>query len=359
VLVSDEFRLVVDCCRAAFSGVGLSMSPVTPKGIDWARFLRLARFHRVQGLIWEALASSTNTPPDVLHEISSEAEAIAASNLQSILACNELFQEFDAASISFRFVKGLTLGALAYNRAAIKASADIDLLVPVQMLHESASILGSAGYELIEPKRSSALEAWHDARKESLWRHRATSTLVDLHTRLTDNPLLLPDVGITSKWQMVSVAKDIALPTLQDSELFAYLCIHGASSAWFRLKWVTDLAAWLNRRSSAEIQKLYQRSQVLGAGRAAGQALLLADKLYGTLEENAPLKDVLNRDATTRWLCSSALKLLAGRDEPVEPTSRLMGTFMIHLTQFGLHRGWRFKTTEFGRQWRAVAARLN
>ena len=59
--------------------------------------------------------------------------------------------------------------------------------------------------------------------------------------------------------------------------------MHGASSLWFRLKWITDLAAILQPLSGSEIEHRYARSQELGAGRASGHALLLADTLYGTL----------------------------------------------------------------------------
>jgi len=81
------------------------------------------------------------------------------------------------------------------------------------------------------------------------------------------------------------VAPGIRLPTLARDEQFAYLCVHGASSAWFRLKWISDLAGVLHGQSGEMIERLFERSQALGAERAAGQALLLADRLFGSLDE--------------------------------------------------------------------------
>ena len=83
------------------------------------------------------------------------------------------------------------------------------------------------------------------ARNRSGTRQGAISSR--LHTRVADHPDLLSQVGIDSPIQIVTVAKHIALPTLARDELFAYLTVHGASSAWFRLKWITDLAALLAR----------------------------------------------------------------------------------------------------------------
>lgn len=52
--------------------------------------------------------------------------------------------------------------------------------------------------------------------------------------------------------QLVEVACGIELPTLARDEPSAHLCVHGASSAWFRLKWITDLAALIDGRPPAK-----------------------------------------------------------------------------------------------------------
>jgi hypothetical protein len=172
---------------------------------------------------------------------------------------------------------------------------------------------------------------------------------VELHTRVADNGQLIPGITVHSPTQSVEVAPGITLPTLAGDELFAYLCVHGASSAWFRLKWVTDFAALLHPCPPAEIERLYGRSQQLGACRSAGQALLLADALYGTLEGTG-LRESLARGRATATLASAALRQLTGRAEPIEPTSVTLGTWRIHWTQFLLCPGAGFKLREFSRQ---------
>jgi hypothetical protein len=110
----------------------------------------------------------------------------------------------------------------------------------------------------------------------------------------------------------------------------------------------------LHRSDPTDVERLYQRSQDLGAGRAADQALLLADGLYGTLDGNGGLKTRLLGDSRSRRLYNAALRQLTGRREPIEPTARPWGTARIHLTQFFLLPGARFKLSEFARQARAV-----
>ena len=110
---------------------------------------------------------------------------------------------------------------------------------------------------------------------------------VDLHVAAADNPMLIPGITAYSPTQEVDIGNGIRLKTLARDELVAYLAVHGASSLWFRLKWIADFAALVDGSSGMEFRRLYMRSQELGAGRAAGQALLLADRLFGTLD-NCP-----------------------------------------------------------------------
>ena len=130
--------------------------------------------------------------------------------------------------------------------------------------------------------------------------------------------------------------------------------MHGASSAWFRLKWITDFAALVHDMPQRELERLYWRSQELRAGRAAGQALLLAESLFGALRGAAALSEKLRDDYGIRVLHRAALHQLAGHAEPREPTERTFGTLNIHWTQLLLQPGWSFKAGEMLRQLRAA-----
>ena len=137
--------------------------------------------------------------------------------------------------------------------------------------------------------------------------------------------------------------------TLRTDELFAYLCVHGASSAWFRLKWIADVGALLGPAPPAEIERLYRRSQEMGAGRSAAQALLLCERLFATPVPKA-LADELRSDRMNRWLVAVAMRKLAGRTLTAELDEKLLGTGTIHLMQFALLPGLKFKYAELRRQ---------
>ncbi|MCY7339668.1 MAG: nucleotidyltransferase family protein, partial [Sphingomonas bacterium] len=151
--------------------------------------------------------------------------------------------------------------------------------------------------------------------------------------------------------QSVRFAPGIEFTTLADDELFAYLAVQGASSAWFRLKWITDFAALLRGKDASDIVRLFDHSQRVGAGRAAGQALLLANFLYGCAL-GPDLKARLEADRLTRWLVANAMRMLRGQADHRDPTDVRFGTVLIHLSQLALLPGWRFKLSEAWRQGR-------
>jgi hypothetical protein len=354
-MMSAELKLLIMCCELNFR---TSLTGAAPEfgDVDWDRFARLAAFHRVEGLAWNALGSSKDRLSARASQLlSTAAGAIAAKNLYSATECKRLLANFEGGNIPLLFLKGLALGALAYRTPFAKSAIDIDLLIDAEDVDRAANLLRAVGYRLVTPHEI-PLAAWHERSKESVWTKESQGIQLDLHTRTADNPRLIPSIDIHSPTQMVHVAAGIELPTLAADELIAYLAVHGASSAWFRLKWISDFAALLDGCTGREVERLYARSQQLGAGRAAGQAFLVADRLFGTLNRCSALKDQLLNDRAIRQLVRTALRLLIQR--AVEPTSSVWGTLPIHYTQLLLLPGFSYKTSELSGQarrllWRA------
>lgn len=344
---SPEFRLAVECCRHSFREPPPHDDPV-PNQLGWNRFLRLVRFHRIEGLVWNALAGQARLPDAVAGALQQAASAIAAANLHAKADCQRLLLRFEATKVPILFLKGLTLSALAYGDPAIKAAIDIDLLIDPRDVNQATELLLESGCKLICPRDEGRLEAWHRTWKESLWRKEGSALEIDLHTRAANNPRVIPTITVHSSSRSVDIGDGISLPTLADDELFAYLAVHGASSAWFRLKWISDFAALLQAKPPPEIERLYRRSQQLRAGRAAGQALLLADDLFKSLDRLPSLRRELADDRMTRLLFKAARRQLGSN--LVEPTEQGFGTLTIHWTQFLLLPGLSYKGSEFAGQ---------
>jgi len=347
-----ELQLVTDACRSIFA----AEAPIEPPthSLDWERLLILGRRHRVQAMLWEGLQSvRVLIPAGVSDRLRLDAEEVVRSNLRIAAESARLFQLFQSEGVDLLFLKGLALAALAYPDPYLKMGWDIDLLVSANDISDACGLLRNAGYSPIAPNSASDRELikWHRTRKESVWASDNGQFHVDLHSRLSDNRRLLPGIGLQSPRQLARLGNGIELPTLGPEELFAYLCVHGSSSAWFRLKWPMDLAAILASKEGSDIQQLYDRSQLLGAGRTAAQALLLVSRLFG-VDVPSSLQAHLRDDGWNRWLTAVALKELT---KDAEPTERPLGTRMIHLSQLPMMPGLGFALSEACRQLRDAA----
>jgi len=346
-----EFQLVAACCRWPPSPVRDEAVLAAAAGVDWTLVARIAERHRVEGLVWNALRLAGAEVPDEAGRLRDAAGRIARDNLVLTAESLRLTALLDAAGVRNLFVKGISLGALVYGSVGPKMGWDIDLLVPLKSVETAAAALEAAGYRLsipAGPRARERLALWHEHWKESVWT-TSEGLHVELHTRLADNPGLLTGVGPDSPRLEVEVSPGRTLPTLGRDELFAYLCVHGASSAWFRLKWIADVGALLGGCAPAEIERLYRRSQALGAGRAPAQALLLCERLFGTALPPA-LAAELRSGRMNRLLLAVALRKLAGRSVATELHDTRLGTATIHLMQLGLLPGLKFKVGELARQ---------
>ena len=327
------------------------MHDVLSQGVDWHAFLRIVRRQRVEGLVHVALQhAAVDTPLDVASELAATSAVITRDNLLHAAASLRLQSSFAAAGIPILFVKGITLSILAYGTLNLKKARDIDVIVPVEALPTAFDLLRQAGYRLsstTDPVGGEA-EVLAQLSKETVWQDDA-GILLELHSGLVDNPMMLPGIGLNSPTQLVPIASGKTLPTLQKEELFSYLCVHGAAHAWSRLKWLADVAALLSREDEVEIERLYRRSIELGAGRSAAQGLLLCSRLLGT-QLPKPLVRELEADFATRWLVRIAMRSMAGAHGTRELDETVLGTVPIHFSHFLLMPGGKYKLSELKRK---------
>ena len=346
----NEFRLAVACCRWAYARSDGSQVTEFAATVHWDQFLTVVRRHRIEGLAWHSLSSlDLSPPPHIAEPLAASARSIADQGLRAAAESARLQGALLQIGIAPLFLKGLTLGKLAYGNPFLKMSMDLDLLVALADIPEACRTLKSLGYRLCIPSTERDLPRWHARRKESVWYDSASGLVLELHGRLADNPRVIPNLGMGSRQQLVEIAPAIVLPTLAREELFAYLCVHGSGSGWHRLKWISDLAALLHGATEAEIAHLYRSSQSLGAGRSAGQALMLAHGLFD-IPLGAALERALTRDRTIRCLVWIAMHYLVVGEDQDDPTDRRGGTVLMHLSQLLLVPSLAGRMREIGRK---------
>lgn len=338
--------MIADCCRVCFARMPDGAASPPCGTIDWDELLSQARRHRVQGLIARGLERLGIEPPAGIRK---DAHRIVEDNLRAADECARLAERFAAGGIDVLFVKGLSLSKLAYGDPFIKMSADIDLLVEPAELIGAAALLEELGYRRELPARS-PLATWHLVHKESLWRR--PGRLVELHHRLSDNPTLLAGLGMGSARQQVEIFSGSALATLAQEPLVLYVAVHGASSGFFRLKWLADLAALLAGADDAEVDRLHRAAETCGAGHAFAASASLAAEIFATpAGVRAAEIAALPNNRRFQRLARRALR------NPTEPTDQFLGTLGIRLSLLLLGGTPGYAAGETTRQLRAMLLR--
>ncbi len=354
-----EFLLVAACCRwpldaQAKAAIGAAAVPA----LDWPYVLRIVKRQRVAGLVHHALEmAGIDVPAAEAGALAAEAERIVRQNLLLAFESARLQRGFDTAGIAVLMLKGTVLAQLAYGSQAFKHSRDIDLLVPAARAEDALRFLASEGYALSAPadalskaQRRTVIQYGNEL---ALRRH-GREPLVELRWRLTDNMRLLAGIDAFAQPQTVALSGGASLRTLSDENLFAYLCVHAASHAWSRLKWLADLNALLANKGEADLERLYRYAQAVGSGLCAGQALLLCHRLLG-LKLPAGLGDEIQADKRLRLLVAFALDAMVGPDAETEIENRPFGSTRVALMQFLLGRG----TGYFLAQCRVLSVRVS
>jgi len=245
-------------------------------------------------------------------------------------------------------IKGATVAQQVYGDLAVRHSKDIDFVVMPDEVDAALAVIAEAGYTRIHPSATlSDPKFWQHyvrVRKECEFIDATRRMQLELHWRLTDNPLLFP-VPPRSSWQPIALTSTMTLTGLSRDELFLYLCVHGTGHGWMRLKWLADIAAILARDDSDGAARLYAFAQARGLARCVAPALLLCHSLL-----NAPLpEDLVARlsdDRINRWLVTVAERLLTSGDASAEILDQPFGTTMVSASHLLLRREWRYRLAE-------------
>ncbi|MEA3062054.1 MAG: hypothetical protein QOJ94_1835 [Sphingomonadales bacterium] len=347
-----EFRLVAACCRWPPSAARDSaVRSAAAEPVDWALFPKVVARHRVEGLVHDALsAAETAVPRDVASDLAAAAAGIARQNLAFAAAARKLSVALEARGLAFRLVKGVALNRLAYGTLAVKRASDVDVVLDPADYAGAVRMLIEEGAHCLAPRPDAdfdAVMAWTRRNKHSIWRR--DGVVVEMHSSLVDNERMLPGVSARSPAQWVELAPGMAVPTLARDELFAYLCVHGATHAWSRLKWLADVAALLSRERPEEVERLYRRAVAFGAGRSAAAALLLAHELLG-LPLAPGFAAELHSSRAVRFLMAVARDAMVRGGADAELDESVLGTFGVHLSHFRMARGFGYKLSEARRK---------
>jgi Uncharacterised nucleotidyltransferase len=317
---------------------------------DWPRFLRVARRHRVVGLVHDGLTRARPAvPPAIASEIGAASKQMIYESLAMADEALRLQRLFNEAELPVLFVKGASLAMLAFDTVGLSSGQDIDLLVPLKALPKASAIVMEAGYRRYDPPPAisdAQLRLLLPLRRDFGFIHEATGIQLEVHWRLFLNPYAMAEDTLMANSRVVPLAGTRGLRTLGEEDLFAYLCMHGALHWWHRLKWLADINALLGAPGS-DVERLIGSAKARGAGRAAAQALRICQRLLGTSLPDRFMAS-LGNSALERWLETTALNAMTKGQGEDDPHEARFGTTRGSLSTFLLSRNWRYWLAEMG-----------
>jgi hypothetical protein len=111
------FALVAACCRRPMdAAAGSAVRAIVAQAADWPAVPGLARRHRVEALVQEALTEAgIDVPPPIAARLAARTHDIARRNLAMAAEIVRIQRAFDAAGIPSLLLKGVALAQLAYG----------------------------------------------------------------------------------------------------------------------------------------------------------------------------------------------------------------------------------------------------
>jgi putative nucleotidyltransferase-like protein len=251
--------------------------------LQWGHILAGARRHRVASLLLSGLqgAASPHIPLSVISELRDQALSAAKACLAQMAELGRLAPMFARAGVRVLGLKGVVLSVQLYGNPALRNPRDIDLLVSVAEFAGAEAVLLGAGYRrpgaTLSARQSAAYWRWI---KDVGYLNPVNGIRIELHHRLSDNPVLLP-CDFDTLWrerQEVEIA-GATVAGLPRDKLALYLCAHGAGHCWEELRWLLDFAATLPEQNSS--RAAVQMAEHVGLGAAMLHALSLAHDWLG------------------------------------------------------------------------------
>jgi len=341
-----EFEFAALCCVWPATAQSQDAIRAAASNIDWPQFLHVIQRHRIAGIVWRNLQLACVDVPGATGPALSHAAAVTARHGLLLAAeAGRMRKRLEQQGVAALMLKGAALGQRAYGDFTLRHSKDIDIVVAPEKVEAALAVIAAAGYRRIHPPATLVQPAlWRRyvaARKECEFIDPVRGIQLELHWRLTDNPHLFPTPPQGS-WQPVTLQNALSLMILSRDDLFFYLCVHGASHAWMRLKWPADIAALLADEDAAGIERLYRLAISRHIGPCVGSALLLCQALFGTVLPPA-LAAELARSRRNRWLCAIALRMLSGGAGTREVPDQRWGTTAITCSHFLFDHRWRYQ----------------
>jgi hypothetical protein len=327
---------------------GRAIRSALQPGLNWDEYLALVERHRTPVLSWETLkrVPEANLPATVRQGMQqrSAASRMQTTRLTSLLA--QVLKDFNRAGIPVIPLKGPLLSIELYGDLGIRHSQDIDIMVTRADLPKAQARLAEMGWRAdlqstFSPRHT---EIFFTIYHHLAYWHPVHRCVLELHWRTRWETL----DHTAGQWMRSTelVWNGLRYRALSKSDLILHLCEHGSGHAWFRSKWLSDLAR-IYSTDYVDWSAAYLNAGTVGMENSLLQSLRLLKELYGL-----PIPETLRAPAgrlPAELLGRVATCMLAPPEAHRTPFLARLRMTMRQVRYDGLlrpHRSWRQGFTE-------------
>jgi hypothetical protein len=256
---------------------------VLSSGLNWDEYLELVDRHGTPALIWETLKRmpEANLPETVRQTLQQHSAAcrMRAMRLASLLM--QVLKDFNQAGIPLIPLKGPLLSLELYGDLGIRHSRDIDIMVALGDVSRAQAQLEEMGWRVyLQPCTFSPrhTEVFLQIDRHLVYLHPLQQYRLELHWHTRRETL----DRTASQWARsdMLVWNGLGYRALSPVDLALHLCTHGSEHAWFRSKWLGDLAR-MYAANYVDWNTVYRTARIAGLENSLLQCLRLLEELHG------------------------------------------------------------------------------
>lgn len=282
--------------------------------IDWDRFIKLAFLHQVAPLLYQPLKQRYRSwvPQEILDAFDVYYQKHSRKNeslTQELLNILQALAEQNITAVPF---KGPLLAQQLYGDIALRSFRDLDFLTKQTDIPAVMEVLESKGYKMryeLTPKQKKAF--WQYSGQD-IFHHRDGTASVEPHWAFSPSTLAI-EIDYPALFQRTThtVLKGVSTKSFAPEDTIIILCIHGSKELWERLKWICDIAEFINTYPEIDWPVVLTRAKQQGCLRMVYLGLLLTHRIFD-IELHKTIRQSLQRDSVTEKLVQQiCIRLIA------------------------------------------------
>jgi hypothetical protein len=312
--MSHEPNVVVECAKTFLNPeAAASLKRALAGNVDWDEVERHANEDCMLPIVIHVLSvfGVGFIPKDRLVRFQNLLLHTTCNNLIFVQEWLRLLEALARAEIRVISLKGAALGLMAYRNVSLREFSDLDLLVQAQDVWRARDVLVRHGYVLdsiLLNDIGAALAL--DQNSEISFVNATRGITVDLHCNVLDNRFSFQlETSQLFNEARTERHEGISFLSLSPEHLLLYLCAHGTKHSWTRLRWLCDVAYYVQFKQNLDWNLCVRLAELAGCELVLKHTLLMARQVLGlALPES--ISQYASQDSSAHLLAGKAQEFL-------------------------------------------------